>query len=628
MKGYFRQIDCIVLLAVGMALISILSMGTLRRRSTARAVDCQQNLSKLALASLNYHSAHRQYPTGAGGTTPGGKDPTKGNDLRLGAFVAMLPFYEHVDVYDKLTAPFEKDGVSFPVMGPVPSYDPAVYEPWSMRPSELVCPDDPYHDDMPMAISYVLNYGDAVYLAGDLCGYSTSDFQQITATLAAHRGVFARERVVRIRDVIDGTSNTLMFAEAKIEGPAVAKDIKQLPLNPSLALKRYPQSQLWPKGRDSLWCSGLLRSTGFQTILPPNSPSATSDLGEHTCVMSASSFHGSGVHVAFADGRIGFVSASVDVGDSTSPSVGIAKGPMAGAKLLRPGRGSPYGVWGAMGTRGSRESVSREAMQSFKELPTDQPAKTPTEPEPHQETSKPIPMTPPEAEKDPSGDREKQPVMLEPPVAPNPANTGPEDTVPSSTVKRPDSEPPVSVDDAASPTDPASVKLPPKTWKLAAEGKTVVGWLVSCDDAGNVSMRLPDGKTAEFVLTDFASKDAYQIVQNRKGNREAAIDSLRPRLVEAIALLEKKQFSDFLKRFYHPQPVSAEQTKEISDRVSRRRGVLIQVLDEAIRSIESGDIEMQATEKGFSVEFKANTQDNAPALLMTFLEGTWFVTGL
>ena len=121
-----------------------------------------------------------------------------------------------------------------------------------------------------------------------------------------------------------------------------------LPSEPALALEAVKNDQVdfWPEGRQACWADGSLRSVGFQTILPPGSPSATSDKGELEGVMSASSYHlADGAHALFADGHIRFIRSSIDAGDPSRPSVADQPG------LTPPKSPSPYGVWGALGTR-------------------------------------------------------------------------------------------------------------------------------------------------------------------------------------------------------------------------------------------------------------------------------------
>jgi prepilin-type processing-associated H-X9-DG protein len=79
---------------------------------------------------------------------------------------------------------------------------------------------------------------------------------------------------------------------------------------------------------------------GFATIFAPNGPncSVNTSRGGSPNICSAQSWHSGGVNVVMADGSVSFISETIDAGDPTR------RQPVTGEL-------SPYGVWGAMGTR-------------------------------------------------------------------------------------------------------------------------------------------------------------------------------------------------------------------------------------------------------------------------------------
>ena len=65
-------------------------------------------------------------------------------------------------------------------------------------------------------------------------------------------------------------------------------------------------------------------------------------------VLPPSSYHQGGVNVAMVDGAVRFVGEEIDAGNEHVPTVYLDS-------PTPPGSRSPFGVWGAMGTRASSE---------------------------------------------------------------------------------------------------------------------------------------------------------------------------------------------------------------------------------------------------------------------------------
>ena len=99
--------------------------------------------------------------------------------------------------------------------------------------------------------------------------------------------------------------------------------------------------------------------TGFNTVLPPNSPSCIPfgypndwDWG----IFSASSYHPGGVHVLLGDNAIKFIPNTIDAGNPVNNMA-----PNFESQNGRVGR-SPFGVWGALGTRNGTEIIPADVL--------------------------------------------------------------------------------------------------------------------------------------------------------------------------------------------------------------------------------------------------------------------------
>lgn len=90
---------------------------------------------------------------------------------------------------------------------------------------------------------------------------------------------------------------------------------------------------------------GVMMASGFNTILPPNSmkcKEGDADWGWHH-VLPPDSHHPGGVNDSMADGSVHFISQTINAGSPALPCV--TSGP------------SPYGVWGALGTRSGGDAA-------------------------------------------------------------------------------------------------------------------------------------------------------------------------------------------------------------------------------------------------------------------------------
>ncbi|MEM9369437.1 MAG: H-X9-DG-CTERM domain-containing protein, partial [Planctomycetota bacterium] len=90
---------------------------------------------------------------------------------------------------------------------------------------------------------------------------------------------------------------------------------------------------------------------------PPNSEVCSNGNWHRSAVAPGSSRHQGGIHVLMGDGAVKFITDSVEAGNRRAHMVwhnGNA------ANNNAPGSQSPYGLWGALGTRASSEVIDEE----------------------------------------------------------------------------------------------------------------------------------------------------------------------------------------------------------------------------------------------------------------------------
>ena len=361
----FTLVELLVVIAIIGVLVGLLLPAVQAAREAARRMQCSNNIKQIGLALHNYHTSFQRFPMQAGGTTP---PAPVSNVSMLSYLVPLLPYIEQQPLWDQINSTYtSSNGTTYPPMGPAP-WDTG-YDPWRTTVGTFRCPSDPA---MAMPGEFGINnysacLGDGINWT-DRGGVS-DDRKHTEGAAAMHlRGVFKSRRVTRMRDILDGTSNTIMVGEivadngnreiiaqpAFVSGspmffnPAAQECLSLIDSErpqfwlPSANLE-YGHNDLWERGHR--WMCGLPMYTGFNTCRPPNSESCQSNNSDgREGTVTAASRHPGGCHVVMADGSVKYITESIDAGDQNA---GID---VAGMK-------SPYGVWGGLGTAARGETV-------------------------------------------------------------------------------------------------------------------------------------------------------------------------------------------------------------------------------------------------------------------------------
>jgi len=363
----FTLVELLVVIAIIGILVGLLLPAVQAAREAARRMQCGNSLKQIGLAMHNYLSTNNALPWLKGPMNyPGNRNTNpRGNEQSINGYVGLLPFLEQGAMYNLIAAPWAAIGANPPSLPYGPPRDFGYYPPWLARLTVFLCPSAP--DGIPYSNNaaftgrqnYAMCLGDTI-LNSHGQGLSNTSTANLTPNF---RGSFGYGRFVKISEMTDGTSNTIIVAEkanavdAKNVKGLAAANVPGLNLNPSVCLTKaaggFYLPTLIPRsagGTDiqdarthgSLWHTGLAPFIGFQTVLPPNSPSCMNEnWGDSWGLSSSSSYHTGGVQVAFGDGSVRFITNSIDTGNVALPEV--SSGP------------SPYGVWGALGTRSGGE---------------------------------------------------------------------------------------------------------------------------------------------------------------------------------------------------------------------------------------------------------------------------------
>ena len=388
----FTLVELLVVIAIIGVLVGLLLPAVQAAREAARRMSCSNNFKQLGLALHNYHAAYNQLPMHRGGTWVDGDMATDdtSNRMDLSVWVGATPFFEQQALWETISNPNVErvDGMTqmppWPAMGPQTSQ--GQYVPWVNEIPTLRCPSDP-GIGLPSfgRTNYAVCLGDSIHRMENGATEVVMDvLSQGNSTIArqaraACRGVFVPREKTRFRDILDGLANTFMAGEIATDlgdrdkrtiaslNMGLADDIRDEPdhcehdghvdpLRPQFWIAGMPPTlAAADSGRGYRWASGSTVFTAFNTIRPPNSELCLADTISSPGVAGTSSRHQGGSHMLMADGAVKFMTDSTEAGDIHHGNVWSG-----GMGESAPGSKSPYGVWGALGTRASKEIIDTD----------------------------------------------------------------------------------------------------------------------------------------------------------------------------------------------------------------------------------------------------------------------------
>ncbi|MBR9801344.1 DUF1559 domain-containing protein [bacterium] len=294
----FTLIELLVVIAIIAILVALLLPAVQQAREAARRSSCKNNLKQIGLALHNYHDTHRVFP--AGGFRYVNSSPSSGNEntafgsVSHSYLVSILPFVEWSAMYDQFNfiqgwrgRPNRRVVVAIPNVYQCPSC-PLVK---SDHADETILDNDTPVGQM-FAGHYLGNMGPIgtgyrLFCENPSAGTSTPNCD--SGNEVSGQGILGANSSVRMRDVTDGTSNTIMVGE--------------------LSVNEYPTGaaapRAWSRGCPDHSC-GMAKNVKFginiQGFVSGNFNN-----------MSFSSMHAGGTHLLLVDGAVKFASENVDM---------------------------------------------------------------------------------------------------------------------------------------------------------------------------------------------------------------------------------------------------------------------------------------------------------------------------
>jgi prepilin-type N-terminal cleavage/methylation domain-containing protein/prepilin-type processing-associated H-X9-DG protein len=346
----FTLIELLVVIAIIAVLIALLLPAVQSAREAARRAQCTNNLKQMGLALNTYHTATNAYPSAYQQRDENDAPSAKDAWGSWSPQSMLLPFLEQTQIYNACNFWIANRG-----SGSGERINGTVY---NTRIESFLCPSSPYpqgKNDLGVRYSgntYFASLGASLRYT-NFGGNGGSDAPPGLFFLVGDRLAGQEEIVLSARDVSDGTSSTIAFAEWRsgdnnncIYTPP-SDLINHVPWPGGL--RSMPEGQanflIWigqcaAAGRASVppfvpcdgnswklnnsnlshdWLQGMYAYTLGNTLLAPNSPypncrTCTWD-GDNDCLsglmVGLSSFHPGGANAVFADGSVHFLKASI-----------------------------------------------------------------------------------------------------------------------------------------------------------------------------------------------------------------------------------------------------------------------------------------------------------------------------
>lgn len=297
----FTLIELLVVIAIIAILVAILLPAVQQAREAARRSTCKNNLKQLGLAMHNYHDTHTVFPYGYDDGPPTRKRDT--------FFHRVLPFIEEGNFQEQ----YEQQNLTW-----VHWYT----QDFAGKPVKpFMCPSDPSGPALGGGGSDNGFQGNYVGCAGGGVNVTTANDRTIPVVelgvdilidpnmiTSNTGGIFGQRSDTRFRDVVDGTSLTLMIGESIIRGSTGGN---------------------WG-GAGGYWGGAPHGAYGFSTAETPNTtypdrvyscksttfPGAPCENGNADGLSGrynfARSYHAGGAQFVLTDGSTRFISENID----------------------------------------------------------------------------------------------------------------------------------------------------------------------------------------------------------------------------------------------------------------------------------------------------------------------------
>ncbi|HEX5471630.1 MAG TPA: DUF1559 domain-containing protein [Lacipirellulaceae bacterium] len=274
MKRAFTLIEILVVIAIIGVLVALLLPAVQAARESARRMQCQNNLKQIGLALLNYESNHETFPPGyISDIDSNGNDTGPG----WGWAALILPQMEEPSVYGQIHQE-------------LPIEDVANENARITQIASYFCPTE----------NFRRTWTAKSHSGAAFCDVAESNYVGVYGTGEPGSdgdGMFFRDSKVTMKDIIDGTSQTLAVGERTHQ------------LGPATWVGSVTGAALYPQDENNQAQDVVEGGPGM--ILGHAGENATPGAPGQD-INQFYSLHGHGAHFLFVDGHVTFISSDIN----------------------------------------------------------------------------------------------------------------------------------------------------------------------------------------------------------------------------------------------------------------------------------------------------------------------------
>ncbi len=328
----FTLIELLVVIAIIAILIALLLPAVQQAREAARRTQCRNNLKQFGLAFHNYHDVYGEFAKTRGGVNAAGTGASLEVTSVISWRTALLPYMEQTNIYNQLdfnTSPY--DGVNDAAYAniipgftcPSAQGEPAMVT-WTIPGGTVLGSGFPPTASTWTMTSGRIDYESANGIRGD---FSTNAYAGTSYT-GSRAGAIGWDLIVvdippivaafgggdlsrgsKIRDILDGTSNTILIGELASRNDLYYRRTKQDATSApaEFIAQQWVGGGAWGDGFTENWIAGR----NFD-----GTPGADGGLCGVNCSNYRGagwySWHTGGAQIALCDGSVRFISENID----------------------------------------------------------------------------------------------------------------------------------------------------------------------------------------------------------------------------------------------------------------------------------------------------------------------------